>query len=85
MRLMRANCSVAIISHLTALADAQTANRNLPAVTVATVRTQDVAPHYRYIGRIEAVQFVDLRARVQGFLQSVDFQEGQQVKRFSAS
>lgn len=50
-----------------------------PAVTVATVDTQDVAPRYKYIGRVEAVQFVDLRARVQGYLQSVNFHEGQQV------
>jgi membrane fusion protein (multidrug efflux system) len=52
-----------------------------PAVTVDSVATQDVARRDHFIGRVEAVQFVDLRARVQGYLQSIDFQEGQQVKQ----
>jgi membrane fusion protein (multidrug efflux system) len=52
-----------------------------PAVTVATIGTQDVAPRYQYIGHVEAIQFVDLRARVQGYLQSVTFHEGQQVNQ----
>jgi membrane fusion protein (multidrug efflux system) len=50
-----------------------------PAVTVATVRTQDVSPQTRYIGRVEAVQSVDLRARVEGVMEKVTFQEGQHV------
>jgi len=69
------------VALMAAPAHAQSAGQGAPAVTVATVGSQDVAPHYYYIGRIEAVQFVDLRARVQGFLQSVNFQEGQQVKQ----
>src|SRR5579872_352421 len=50
------------------------------AVTVATITLRDVAPRFEYIGRIEAMQSVDLRARVQGFIRSVNFQEGQEVK-----
>jgi membrane fusion protein (multidrug efflux system) len=46
-------------------------------VTVAIVRTQDVSPQTRYIGRVEAVQSVDLRARVEGVTEKVAFQEGQ--------
>jgi membrane fusion protein (multidrug efflux system) len=52
-----------------------------PAVTVAVVPTQDVAPQTRYIGRVEAVQSVDLRARVEGVLETVAFQEGEHVKQ----
>lgn len=51
-----------------------------PAVTVATVETKDVARHAEFIGRVEAMQSVDIRARVQGFLQNVAFEEGQDVK-----
>jgi multidrug efflux pump subunit AcrA (membrane-fusion protein) len=50
-------------------------------VTVAIVRTQDVSPQTRYIGRVEAVQSVDLRARVEGVIEKVAFQEGRQVKQ----
>jgi membrane fusion protein (multidrug efflux system) len=52
-----------------------------PAVTVAVVQTQDVSTQTRYIGRVEAVQSVDLRARVEGVLENVAFQEGQHVKQ----
>lgn len=52
-----------------------------PAVTVATVQTQDVSPQNRLIGRVEAVQSVDLRARVEGVLEKMAFQEGQTVKQ----
>lgn len=51
-----------------------------PAVLVAKVETEDVAPAREFIGRVEAVQAVDLRARVQGFLQEVSFHEGQDVR-----
>jgi membrane fusion protein (multidrug efflux system) len=40
----------------------------------------DVAERSEYIGRTEAVSFVDLRARVSGFLTSRNFQEGADVK-----
>lgn len=51
-----------------------------PAVMVAQVETEDIAPAREFIGRVEAVQAVDLRARVQGFLEEVSFHEGQDVK-----
>jgi membrane fusion protein (multidrug efflux system) len=52
-----------------------------PAVTVAIVRTQDVSQQSGYIGRVEAVQSVDLRARVEGVIEKVAFEEGQQVNQ----
>lgn len=50
-----------------------------PLVTVATVIEQDVNPPSEYVGHVEAVQSVDLRARVEGFLEQVDFKEGSDV------
>ncbi len=64
----------------TVSAAAQAPAQGPPAVTVERVQTQDVSPRYENIGRVEAVQWVDLRARVSGYLQKVDFQEGQTVK-----
>jgi RND family efflux transporter MFP subunit len=51
-----------------------------PQVTVALVIEQDVNPPSEYVGHAEAIQSVDLRARVEGFLERVDFKEGSDVK-----
>ena len=50
-----------------------------PLVTVATVIEQDVNPPTEYVGHVEAIQSVDLRARVEGFLEKVNFKEGSDV------
>lgn len=51
-----------------------------PAVTVARVTKQDVTPRATFTGRIDAVNRVDLRARVQGFLEQRLFEEGADVE-----
>jgi membrane fusion protein, multidrug efflux system len=51
-----------------------------PAVTVAPVGAADVRPKSEFVGRVEAVDKVELRARVTGFLEQRPFQEGQEVK-----
>lgn len=58
---------------------AQTSQAPLPVVTVATIQVEDVAPRIQFIGRVEAIQQVDVRARVNGFLDEVAFSEGQDV------
>ena len=50
-----------------------------PLVTVAKVTEQDVNPPAEYVGHMEAVQTVDLRARIEGFLEQVKFKEGSAV------
>jgi membrane fusion protein, multidrug efflux system len=49
-------------------------------VSVATVASQDVAAWDEFSGRLEAVERVDVRARVSGAVQSVHFREGALVK-----
>ena len=51
-----------------------------PAVTVAPVETGDVTDKHEFVGRVEAVNKVELRARVTGFLEKRLFEEGQEVK-----
>jgi RND family efflux transporter MFP subunit len=51
----------------------------LPLVTVAPVEIQDINPAAEYIGHVEAIQVVDLRARVEGFLEQINFSEGERV------
>ena len=51
-----------------------------PLVTVVTVAEQNVNPPMEYVGHAEAMQRVDLQARVGGFLQRVNFKEGSKVR-----
>lgn len=51
-----------------------------PAVTVVRVARQDVTPRSTFTGRVEAMNKVDLQARVQGFLEKRLFEEGADVK-----
>jgi membrane fusion protein (multidrug efflux system) len=51
-----------------------------PAVGVQSAQMKGVARSYAFVGRIKAVNTVQLRARVEGFLQKVLFTEGQDVK-----
>lgn len=51
-----------------------------PAVQVAVVGSQEITPAVTFTGRVVATDKVDLRARVEGFLERRHFTEGQQVK-----
>jgi membrane fusion protein (multidrug efflux system) len=53
----------------------------VPAVTVAPVMLKDVSPSIGFTGRVEAVDSVELRARVQGFLEQQRFEEGAHVNK----
>ncbi|HYH37865.1 MAG TPA: efflux RND transporter periplasmic adaptor subunit [Azospirillum sp.] len=51
-----------------------------PAVTTAPVVSRDVAPASEFIGRVAAIQSFEARARVEGAVEQVAFQEGQDVR-----
>ncbi len=52
-----------------------------PSVTVQPVQKVAVADKTEYVGRTESVSYVDLRARVTGFLMKRNFEEGADVKK----
>jgi RND family efflux transporter MFP subunit len=52
----------------------------VPLVAVEPVIVQDINPPEDYVGHVEAIQAVDLRARVEGFLEKINFKEGDVVK-----
>jgi membrane fusion protein, multidrug efflux system len=52
-------------------------------VYAAEVVVQDVPQYLELVGQTAGFQDVDIRARVEGFLESVDFREGSFVKRGS--
>lgn len=53
----------------------------LPVVTVVPVEKKDVSIYGEFAGRIRAQQFVEVRARVEGYLQSMKFREGSYVDK----
>ena len=52
-----------------------------PVVCVESAGKQDVEIYGDYVGRIRAQQFVEVRARVEGFLEQMKFEEGTYVNR----
>ncbi|MGA7971373.1 MAG: efflux RND transporter periplasmic adaptor subunit [Pseudolabrys sp.] len=52
-----------------------------PAVTVAKPVQKTVTDYDEYVGRFAAVNSVEVRARVSGYLEAVDFKDGQMVKK----
>ena len=51
-----------------------------PLVRVQKVIQKEITDTREYIGRVEAIDSVDLVARVSGYLESIDFEEGHDVK-----
>ena len=51
-----------------------------PAVEIAAVALAPVTRRSQFVGTVQAIQQVDLVARVEGFLDSVDFPEGSYLK-----
>lgn len=60
---------------------AQTPPPAPPSVTVAKPVVKDVVEHDDYTGRFNAVDFVEVRARVTGYLVQINFQDGAFVKK----
>jgi RND family efflux transporter MFP subunit len=52
-----------------------------PAVTVAPVEQQDITESEEFTGRTEAVEAVEVRPRVSGYVEEVHFQSGQLVRK----
>ncbi len=52
-----------------------------PSVGVFSIPVQDVSPKHEFVGRVEAVNAVDIRSRIEGFLDERLFDEGQLVKK----
>src|SRR5215467_4682356 len=79
--------SAAIIAIVPALAacersqsQSQLATPPPPQVTIAKPVSKMIADQDEYVGRFVAVESVEVRARVPGYLEAIHFQDGQMVK-----
>jgi RND family efflux transporter MFP subunit len=62
-------------------AAANAANQPPPQVTVAQVLSKPVTEFDEFTGRFEAIDRVEIRPRVNGYISSVNFTEGSEVKK----
>ena len=68
------------LSGVTAKPPATNPTQPPPEITVSQPVAHKVIEWDEYTGRFDAVEAVDVRARVSGYLQEVNFTDGQQVK-----
>lgn len=54
---------------------------DLPVISIMPAQQENVEIYGEYVGRIKAQQFVEVRARVEGFLEQMLFEEGTHVKK----
>lgn len=53
----------------------------LPVVATETITTENVNVYGDYVGHIRAQQFVEVHARVEGYLESMKFKEGSYIQK----
>lgn len=74
-------CTILAILPLTAVANPQQGQRPKPVVGVVAATLQDVNLPKKQIGHVEALESVNLMARVNGYLEQVNFNEGSVVTK----
>ena len=82
-RLAMAGVSILAAAVLTACSgsQAETAGPPPPQVSAAPVLVKPVSQRDDFSGRVEAVQSVELRPRVSGYIDKVNYVEGQELKK----
>jgi RND family efflux transporter MFP subunit len=71
----------ALIVLASLMASSSVRAQSLPLVTVSAPLPREVVEYDEYTGQFAAVEFVELRARVSGYLRSHHFEEGAIVKK----
>ncbi|MGC1937619.1 MAG: efflux RND transporter periplasmic adaptor subunit, partial [Pseudolabrys sp.] len=72
--------AAAFVLALPALVISHAQQPAIPTVNVITAEKRPVTESVRFVGRIQAIERVDIRARVTGYLEDVLFKDGEQVK-----
>ena len=80
MSVLRITPVAFVIIALSALVAARAQQPTIPTVSVITAEKRPVTESVRFVGRIQAIERVDVRARVTGYLDDVLFKDGDLVK-----
>jgi RND family efflux transporter MFP subunit len=85
MQTLRIAAIVMIASGLAACGQSQSQPKSAapppPQVTVAKPVTRQIADQDEYVGRFVAIESVEVRARVSGYLDAIHFRDGQNVRK----
>jgi membrane fusion protein (multidrug efflux system) len=79
--ILRVAAAIAAISALAACTKKEAPKALPPEVLYATVTQEDVPIGVEAVGQTRGSEEVEIRPRVSGFLQAIDFKEGQPVKK----
>lgn len=71
----------AFMAGCTASGNIENENKEVQLLPVTQLITRDTIIHQEYVGDIHAIQNVEIRARVQGYLEKVYVDEGREVKK----
>jgi membrane fusion protein, multidrug efflux system len=52
----------------------------LPSVGVRALTSQGISQSFEFVGRVRAIEKVDIRARAEGFLEKILFRDGQDIR-----
>ncbi len=74
-------CAIGIVCWLILPAYAQPAPPQAVPVGVVKAERKPIAKTLDFVGRVEAMQRVEIRARITGYLESISFKEGELVKQ----
>ncbi len=74
-------CTTLVLLPLLAVAAPQQGQGPKPVVGVTAATMQDANLPKKYIGHVEALESIDLKARADGYLEQVNFAEGSVVKK----
>jgi membrane fusion protein (multidrug efflux system) len=81
MRFVLAGLVALLATAAAAQAPAQVPSAPAPSVGIIAAAMRDVTQTAAYVGRVQAVDKVELRARITGFLENRLFEEGQNVAK----
>jgi membrane fusion protein (multidrug efflux system) len=70
----------AILLAATSLMPVSLAAQTAATVGTVTVQVDDVSPNHEFVGRVEAIDTVDVRSRIEGFIDKRLFDEGGPVE-----
>jgi len=82
LRFLLASCGLVCLALIAGCTNraAITKEQPVPKVTIAPVAVQEIIDSDEYIGRTEASEIVEVRARVFGYLKDIGFKDGDMVE-----
>ncbi len=72
---------IAVIVLIAVLVRPEPPKEVYPIIATEKVQTKDVEIYGEYVGKIRAQQFVEIRARIEGYLESMLFEEGTYIEK----